>query len=254
MLIRLAIAEAIAAGTIRVQYRRWATRRVKPGTWIHTPAGLIVVDAITECDPDSLTDDDARAAGESSISALRKGFRGADGDPVWRVDVSFGGGEAGGRPDRGGEAGGRPDRGGEAGGRPDRGGEAGGRPDRGGKAGGRPDRGGEAGGRPDRGEVPRVGLRADDDLSDDDVAALTTKLDRMDKRADSPWAWRTLELIRDHPAVLAADLGAVLGLERDVFKPRVRRLKALGLTESLKVGYQLSLRGEKLLDIRRSDR
>ncbi|MDQ1181504.1 ASCH domain-containing protein [Rhodococcus sp. SORGH_AS_0301] len=204
MLIRLAIAEAIATGTIRVQYRRWAKRRVKAGTWIHTPAGVVVVDSITECDPESLTDDDARAAGEPSISALRKGFRGADGDPVWRVEVSFGGGEAGGRPDRG--------------------------------------------------EDPRVGLRADDDLSDDDVAMVTTKLDRMDERADAPWAWRTLELIRERPAVLAADLGAVLGLERDVFKPRVRRLKALGLTESLKVGYRLSPRGEKLLDIRRSDR
>ncbi|WP_027504291.1 ASCH domain-containing protein [Rhodococcus sp. UNC23MFCrub1.1] len=194
MLIRLAIAEAIATGTIRVQYRRWAKRRVKAGTWIHTPAGVVVVDSITECDPESLTDDDARAAGEPSISALRKGFRGADGDPVWRVEVSFGG------------------------------------------------------------EDPRVGLRADDDLSDDDVAMVTTKLDRMDERADAPWAWRTLELIRERPAVLAADLGAVLGLERDVFKPRVRRLKALGLTESLKVGYRLSPRGEKLLDIRRSDR
>ncbi|WP_285187773.1 ASCH domain-containing protein [Rhodococcus sp. MEB041] len=194
MLIRLAIAEAIAAGTIRVQYRRWAKRRVKAGTWIHTPAGVVVVDSISECDPESLTDDDARAAGEPSISALRKGFRGADGDPVWRVEVSFGG------------------------------------------------------------EDPRVGLRADDDLSDDDVAMVTTKLDRMDERADAPWAWRTLELIRERPAVLAADLGAVLGLERDVFKPRVRRLKALGLTESLKVGYRLSPRGEKLLDIRRSDR
>lgn len=194
MLIRLAIAEAIATGTIRVQYRRWAKRRVKAGTWIHTPAGVVVVDSITECDPESLTDDDARAAGEPSISALRKGFRGADGDPVWRVEVSFGG------------------------------------------------------------EDPRVGLRADDDLSDDDVAMVTTKLDRMDDRADAPWAWRTLELIRERPAVLAADLGAVLGLERDVFKPRVRRLKALGLTESLKVGYRLSPRGEKLLDIRRSDR
>lgn len=204
MLIRLAVAQAIAAGTVRVQYRRWSKRRVKPGTWIHTPAGVIVVDAITEVDPDALTDDDAVAAGERSIAALRKGFRGSDGDPVWRVEVSFGGGKAGGRPDRG--------------------------------------------------EDPRIALRADDDLSDEDLAVLIGKVDRMDGRADAPWAWRTLELIRDRPAVLAADLGAVLGLERDVFKPRVRRLKALGLTESLAVGYRLSPRGEKLLDVRPSDR
>ncbi|MGB3772206.1 MAG: hypothetical protein WBA00_13765 [Rhodococcus sp. (in: high G+C Gram-positive bacteria)] len=187
MLIRLAVANAIAAGEVRVQYRRWAKRRVKPGTWVHTPAGVIVVDAITECDPESLTDADARAAGEVSIAALRTGFRGSDGDPVWRIEVSYGG------------------------------------------------------------EDPRVELRADDDLSADDIAVLTAKVDRMDARAAAPWAWRTLELIRDRPAVLAADLGAVLGLERDVFKPRVRRLKALGLTESLAVGYRLSPRGVRLL-------
>lgn len=192
MLIRLAVAEAIAAGTVRVQFRRWAKRRVKPGTWIHTPAGVIVVESIVECEPDALTDDDARAAGETSIDSLRKGFRGTDGDPVWRVEVSYGG------------------------------------------------------------EDPRIALRADDELSDADVAALITRIDRMEARADVPWAWATLELIRDRPAVLAADLGAVLGLERDVFKPRVRRLKALGLTESLKVGYRLSPRGVELLRKRTS--
>ena len=38
-----------------------------------------------------------------------------------------------------------------------------------------------------------------------------------------------------------------MGLERVVFKRRVRRLKELGLTESLEVGYRLSPRGEVLL-------
>lgn len=74
MLIRLAIAEAIAAGTIRVQYRRWAKRRVKAGTWIHTPAGVVVVDSISECDPESLTDDDARAAGSPRSRPCARGF------------------------------------------------------------------------------------------------------------------------------------------------------------------------------------
>jgi hypothetical protein len=36
------------------------------------------------------------------------------------------------------------------------------------------------------------------------------------------------------------------GLERLVFKARVRRLKALGLTISLGTGYRLSPRGEAL--------
>jgi hypothetical protein len=36
-------------------------------------------------------------------------------------------------------------------------------------------------------------------------------------------------------------------MERQPFKLRVRRLKALGLTESLEVGYRLSPRGEAVV-------
>ena len=43
-------------------------------------------------------------------------------------------------------------------------------------------------------------------------------------------------------------------MERLRFKERVRRLKALGLTESLEVGYRLSPRGQAFLDeLRRLD-
>jgi hypothetical protein len=43
--------------------------------------------------------------------------------------------------------------------------------------------------------------------------------------------------------VLAADAGQ----DRALYKNRVRRLKALGLTESLEVGYRLSPRGQAFL-------
>ena len=43
------------------------------------------------------------------------------------------------------------------------------------------------------------------------------------------------------------ELAASFGLEKRVFKPRVRRLKELGLTISLSPGYRLSPRGEALL-------
>ncbi len=36
-------------------------------------------------------------------------------------------------------------------------------------------------------------------------------------------------------------------MDKAGFKPKVRKLKALGLTESLKVGYRLSPRGEAVL-------
>lgn len=61
------------------------------------------------------------------------------------------------------------------------------------------------------------------------------------------WAIRTLCLIAEHPGSVSTDLAARLGVDRARFKQRVRRLKALGLTESLDVGYQLSPRGEAVL-------
>ncbi len=107
------------------------------------------------------------------------------------------------------------------------------------------------------GDDPRVALREDAALTDDDVAAITARLDRFDRAATrGPWTRATLELIRDQPATLAADLAAhyaqtyTPGEELDtlVFKRDVRKLKELGLTESLKVGYRLSPRGETYLD------
>ena len=44
-----------------------------------------------------------------------------------------------------------------------------------------------------------------------------------------------------------ADLAAALGRERLPFEADVRKLKALGLTESLEVGYRRSPRGRAFL-------
>lgn len=56
-----------------------------------------------------------------------------------------------------------------------------------------------------------------------------------------------LALIRDHPGRRAPELAERLGLETQTFKRQVRRLKELGLTESLAVGYRLSPRGKAIL-------
>ena len=80
------------------------------------------------------------------------------------------------------------------------------------------------------------------------IEGLVEKLAAMDRRSRGPvWTATTLELIRDHPGRRAADLAAELGLPTLEFKARVRRLKALGLTESLEVGYRLSARGAALM-------
>jgi hypothetical protein len=49
------------------------------------------------------------------------------------------------------------------------------------------------------------------------------------------------------PAVAAGALAARLGVEKLKFKRDVRKLKELGLTESLEMGYRLSPRGETML-------
>jgi hypothetical protein len=97
------------------------------------------------------------------------------------------------------------------------------------------------------GEDPRVALRADDDLDGAAVEAIRTRLARMDRAAPAPWTRAYLELVAERPGVVARELAAGVGMERDPFKVRVRRLKELGLTESLEVGYRLSPRGAAYL-------
>jgi hypothetical protein len=100
------------------------------------------------------------------------------------------------------------------------------------------------------GPDPRIALRAAAELSADEVAALDTRLGRMDRAAEAPWTIQTLTQIREQPGVVSTELAAQVGQPRQYYKIRVRRLKALGLTESLEVGYRLSARGAAYLDRR----
>jgi hypothetical protein len=70
----------------------------------------------------------------------------------------------------------------------------------------------------------------------------------MDRSAAGPWTRTVLELIQSAPGTRAADLAKRLGRETLPFKRDVRKLKELGLTESLEVGYRLSPRGAALLE------
>jgi hypothetical protein len=79
-------------------------------------------------------------------------------------------------------------------------------------------------------------------LSHDEI---TARLDRLDRASThGPWTGRTLDLIADNPGVVSTKLAALVDRERFAFKADVRKLKALGLTESLEVGYRLSPLGE----------
>ncbi|CAB4578497.1 MAG: hypothetical protein F2534_14900 [Actinobacteria bacterium] len=93
----------------------------------------------------------------------------------------------------------------------------------------------------------RIERRADDALDDETVADLKARLDRMDRRSGRPWTRQTLRLIERYPGIVSTALARHAGQERMVFKANVRKLKELGLTESLDVGYRLSPRGEAVL-------
>ena len=96
------------------------------------------------------------------------------------------------------------------------------------------------------GADPRAALREASDLTEADAAELTQTIDRMD--GATPWVRATLELIGQRAGAAAQELAEALGRETPKFKSNVRRLKSLGLTESLAVGYRLSPRGEAWLN------
>ncbi len=96
---------------------------------------------------------------------------------------------------------------------------------------------------------PRAVLAATDELSPDDRAEIDRRLDRLDRAAaHGPWTRAVLDAIAAQPATRAADLAASFGRETLPFKTDVRKLKNLGLTESLEVGYRLSPRGRAYVD------
>ena len=95
---------------------------------------------------------------------------------------------------------------------------------------------------------PRAELAAHDALSPDDITEITKRLDRLDRASShGPWTRAVLDAIAARPETRAPDLAASFGRETAPFKIDVRKLKNLGLTLSLPVGYRLSPRGEAYL-------
>lgn len=82
-----------------------------------------------------------------------------------------------------------------------------------------------------------------------DLAQLAARLEKMDRLSRrGPWTLAMLRLIASAPQVPARRLAAELGWETLDFKAHVRRLKALGLTISHDVGYELSDLGRSYVD------
>ena len=201
----------IADGSVTVAFRRWRSPTVVAGRPYRTGGGRIEVLSVEVVDPAAITAADAARAGHASPDEVRAS-----------LDVM-----AGRRP-------------------------------RGGAGAPATEGAGEEGeGR----HVYRVEFRRLDEpdprdqlahsaaLGVDDVAAIDIRLDRLDRASPiGPWTRPTLRLIAANEGVRAPDLAASVGRETAPFKLDVRKLKNLGLTISLRVGYLVSPRGRAYLE------
>ncbi len=97
------------------------------------------------------------------------------------------------------------------------------------------------------GDDPRIALRNAVDLNGEGWAEIDRKLARFDDSAGMAWTRPVLQLIAARDGTTAAELSAAIGMEKLKLKARIRKLKELGLTESLDVGYRLSGRGRAFL-------
>lgn len=99
------------------------------------------------------------------------------------------------------------------------------------------------------GEDPRKQLRENNKLGTKELEEILTKLKKLDTGSQrGNWTQQYLQMIHDRPNTHAAILAESIGLDIPTFKPWVRKLKALGLTESLRPGYRLSPRGKRVLE------
>jgi hypothetical protein len=97
------------------------------------------------------------------------------------------------------------------------------------------------------GPDPRIELR-ESVPSQPELKEVLARLKEFDSvRSSGAWTARILSVIGEKPGRRAGDLADVLGMAKDDQKPLVRKLKGLGLTESLRVGYRLSPRGQAVL-------
>jgi hypothetical protein len=94
----------------------------------------------------------------------------------------------------------------------------------------------------------RIALRNEDSLSAEQLTHITERLAGLDQRSShGPWTHAALSLIASWPGRRAPELAELVGRETLPFKGDIRKLKTLGLTESLTVGYRLSPRGQRVL-------
>ena len=90
MLIKREVLEAIKAGDITLQFRRWTRPSVKAGGTLKTKVGLLGIDSITEMSPDDVTAAEARKAGFADVADFRRWLETMKEGPLFhRIEVRY---------------------------------------------------------------------------------------------------------------------------------------------------------------------
>jgi hypothetical protein len=91
----------------------------------------------------------------------------------------------------------------------------------------------------------RIARRNDATIDSEKLGKIEARLNRLDQASNTgAWTRKTLQLIAANPGVVSTTLARHMKMERPAFKINVRKLKELGLTESLEIGYRLSPLGQ----------
>lgn len=95
---------------------------------------------------------------------------------------------------------------------------------------------------------PRIKLREQTELSEQQFEDLKGKLDRLDRYSkEGYWTEKILLTINDNSNLHAIGIAKLTGFEKEWLKLNIRKLKNLGLTVSHNVGYELSPLGSEYL-------
>lgn len=97
------------------------------------------------------------------------------------------------------------------------------------------------------GDGDRVEGALESELTEAALGELVKRVDRLER--EGKWVRKVMELIGKHPRVAASQLAKKLRRETEPFKIDVRKLKKLGLTQSFEVGYEVSPRGKRFLEL-----
>jgi hypothetical protein len=98
------------------------------------------------------------------------------------------------------------------------------------------------------GADPLEALRKEAKLTKKEMKSVIAALNRLDQASPGgAWTRMILRLIDKYPARRIPDLATSIGRDPMIFKRDVKKLKDLGLTEALEVGYRISPRGRVVL-------